>query len=94
MDRLTLKSQNGEGYVLPVQYMDAAQDFCTGPAVERLACFENFYTELAARQQEMADSLEKLRSEGKKNSVKFKETLGQKMIESNILAMLKIYGIG
>ena len=81
MERLTRKTDTG--YVVE----DPKQ------AVERLAKFENFYMDLQAKQEELTKKLEILKGNGEKNSVKFRQLLGQKMTNSGILILLKTYGI-
>ena len=64
-----------------------------GPAIDKLARFENIQYDLLAKQTEISQELEKLRAEGKARSVKFKQLLVTKMVNSNILIMFKTYGL-
>ena len=92
MERLTEKT--AEGYVVNTAALqEMGGGAIGGEAIERLACFENFAEALAAGQETMAAELETLRAEGKKTTVKFKELLGKKLMDSNALALLQVYGI-
>lgn len=91
MERLT--HADGESYRVSLHDVTPDGDGFGGQAVERLARFENFYDDLCARQQTLAAELEALRAAGRKNSAKFRETLGQKMMESGTLALLSTYGL-
>lgn len=83
MERLTQKQADGSY---------AAVD-SEANAMQRLGRFEDFVADMEGRQQTLADQLEELRATGKKNSARFKELLGQKLMESNTLVLLKTYGI-
>ncbi len=65
----------------------------SGPAVERLASFENIYDDLVLKQNEISKELEKLRNEGKTHSVKFKELMVKKLTNSNIIILFRAYGL-
>lgn len=93
MERLSIPSDTGEGHYLPAETLQKTEEGYTGEAAERLAAFENYYESLAAAQPKLAEELETLRAAGKKNSTRFKELLGKKMMESNILLTLQIYGV-
>jgi len=49
--------------------------------------------DLAANQNEISKKLEALRDEGKTNLYKFKELMAQKLTNSNMLILLKTYGL-
>ena len=92
MERLTKKT--AEGYVVKAATLqETGKELIGGEAIERLARFEDYAEALAAGQESMAAELEALRAAGKKNTVKFKELLGKKLMDSNALALLQVYGI-
>lgn len=90
MERMTKPLSEGEYFVEKQWVAEVAEGF-TGEAVKRLARFENVYIMLLARQEEIAEKLEQLRREDKKNSVKFKELLGEKLMNTNAITLFKTY---
>ncbi len=62
-------------------------------AIERLRLYEDFHEDLLRQQEALADELEALRAAGKKNSARFREKLGEKLMVSNTLLLLKFHGI-
>lgn len=92
MERLTTQQIDGS-YQAPTSSVQAAGSAWQGEAIHRLAQFENYFEALRAQQADLAQKLERLRSEGKKSSVQFREMLGNKVMGSQALAMLKVYGI-
>ncbi len=62
-------------------------------AIARLAAFEDAYFELIEEQEQLAHELDKLRSEGKEKSVKFRECLGKKMMNLNAIMLFERHGI-
>ena len=85
MPRLTQPAPGG-GYTLPEN---------TAPAqvLQRLGFYEDYHQALLENQQKLADELEALRAAGKKNSARFREKLGEKLMGSNTLLELKMRGI-
>lgn len=65
----------------------------TGPAIERLALFETMVETITAEQDSLAAELEALRSQGKKNSVKFRELFAKKLTNSSVLALCQVHGL-
>ncbi len=62
-------------------------------AIERLAAFEDAYYELIEMQEKLTSELERLRGEGKEKTVKFREILGQKMMNLNAVMFFERHGI-
>jgi len=94
MTRLTRKlpgKEGHEGYILEDEKIMYTPEGYSGEAVEKLAQFENFYFDLLASQEKISSELERLRNEGKEKSVRFRELLGQKLMNSNTLVLLKAY---
>lgn len=93
MERLTRSSSNNEFYIVDDDKVSHDANGYSGAAIEKLAKFENIYDDLVANQIEISKELEKLRNEGKKNSVKFKELMAKKLINSNVISIFKAYGL-
>jgi len=94
MTRLTRKppgKEGREGYTVEDEKIIHTPEGYSGEAVEKLAQFENFYFDLLASQEKISSELERLRNEGKEKSVRFRELLGQKLMNSNTLILLKAY---
>jgi hypothetical protein len=64
-----------------------------GPAIDRLAGYENVHVDLLERQAQLAIQLEALRAKGQTKTVQFRELLGEKLMNSHLLNLLKIYGL-
>ncbi len=84
MERLTTRDA-GDGYRLA--------EGAAAEAAERLGRFEDFYEALLESQEKRAEELEALRAAGKKNSARFREKLGEKLMASNTLLLLKMKGL-
>ncbi len=94
MKRLTRIAPGSSSYFVDeakIQLED--NNIYSGEAISRLAFFENFCYDLIAEQDRISADLEKLRNEGKSNSVKFKELLVRKLTNSNTLILLRSYGL-
>ena len=62
-------------------------------ALEKLARFENAYDYVSARQAELILRMEELKAAGKQKSVQFRELLGEKLMNQNMLILWETYGI-
>ena len=89
--RSTKKREDGHGYLLEKGLLADFGEGFAGPAADRLARFESLYERLLTRQDEITAKLEELRAADKKNSVKFKELLGEKLMNNNTLILFKTY---
>ena len=92
MARLT--TAQGTHHMVAREMIAPGGDGFTGPAVERLAQFEDAYEHLRAEQTEIAHKLEDLRAQGKERTVQFKELLGRKLINAQILLFFETRGLG
>lgn len=62
-------------------------------ALEKLARFENAYDYVSTRQAELIRRMEELKAAGKQKSVQFRELLGEKLMNQNMLILWETYGI-
>lgn len=92
MDRFT-KVLDNNFYVVDDTKVQHNSNGYSGDAVNRLAKFENIYDDLMLKQNEITKELEKLRTEGKTHTVKFKQLLANKLTNSNILMVFEDYGL-
>lgn len=92
MDRLTRVADDGS-YVVDDTNVQHGINGYFGEAITRLARFENFYTELLESQVKIPEEMEKLRGQGKTKSVRFRELMGEKMVKTNLISMIKTYGL-
>jgi hypothetical protein len=92
MKRLTKISKDG-GYIATADLVYLQDAGYAGEAIEKLACFETFYDDLLRNQSEISNEMEMLRNEEKTHSPRFKELFTKKMINNNILIILKQYGL-
>ncbi|MEL7648843.1 MAG: hypothetical protein AAGU76_12160 [Sedimentibacter sp.] len=91
MDRLTKKTDSG--YYVSADDVESHRNGYSGEAVAKLAKFENFYDELLKNQEKTELEMEELRSQGKTNTVKFKQLFANKLNNSQILTTLKYCGL-
>jgi len=93
MVRLTRQREDGAGYVVDEAYITHDAGGYSGEAIERLARFENAHADLLARQERIQRELDRLRDEGKQKTVRFRELLGQKMINNTLIELLEQHGV-
>jgi len=93
MARLTRPRENSAGHFVDVAHITRDADGYSGAAIERLAQFENAQAALLAQQDQITGELDRLRAEGKEKSVRFRELLGQKMINNTLVALLERHGL-
>jgi hypothetical protein len=82
MERYTKKNSEGK-----YEITDLAQ------AAESLAKFEDLYEYVIDCEQKIPVELEKLRREGKEKSYRFKETMGQKLLNVSFISLMNRFGI-
>lgn len=63
-------------------------------AVAQLARFETACEQLLAEQEDLAARLEAMKREGKQKSARFRELLGRKLVNQQLLVRLEFCGIG
>jgi len=93
MDRLTHFDPDRQCFVTGEIAGNIDEKTFYGPAVEKLAIFENLHAELLARQCAIPQELETLRAQGKSKSYKFKELFAQKLMNETILSLFKSHGL-
>ena len=92
MARLT-RVLNNELYIVDDDKVSCDDNGYSGEAISRLARFEDFYDDLVAGQNKISEEMKKLRNEGKTKTVKFRELMAKKMINSNFIILFKTYGL-
>lgn len=93
MKRLTRLAGNNEHYVTDsIEGKDENEGYY-GEAVEKLAKFEDFYDHLVVRQDVIPKELEKLRSEGKSKTFRYKELFAEKLMNEVLLDQLRARGL-
>ncbi len=92
MERLT-KQLELWGHAVPPEQVAPIPGGYAGEAIERLARFENFYCDLLQAQAAYTAELDALKREGKTRSVRFRELMGKKLQNADILIRLKYYGL-
>jgi hypothetical protein len=91
MERLT--EEINTVYITKANNIIPIANGVTGPAINRLAQFENSFQALTERQNATITELERLKKEGKQSTVLFKELLGKKLTYQYILDLFKTHGI-
>lgn len=93
MRRFTSNEGKGQPWHVSPEAVTPNADGCTGPAIERLAGFENAYEAIERERDKAEAELVKLRAAGKQKTVQFRQLLAQKITHANILALFAIHGI-
>ena len=63
-------------------------------AIAQLARFETACEQLLAEQEELSTQLEAMKREGKQKSARFRELLGRKLVNQQLLVKVEFCGIG
>lgn len=92
MTRLT-RVLDEQSYIVDEDKINHQINGYSGMAINKLAQFENMYTDLITSQSQITKELEKLRTQDKLHSLKFKELMAKKLINNNFLILLKTYGL-
>jgi hypothetical protein len=93
MERLTNLSESKGKYVTSGIDGKIDSEGYYGAAIEKLAKFENLYESIIEKQSSLANELEVLRAAGKEKNFKFKELLGQKIMNEMLLMQIRGQGI-
>lgn len=93
MARLTKVLGNQEGYWVDIAAIEKIKDGFTGEAIAKLAILENILDDLTANQAELTEQLDRLREEDKTKTVRFKEMMGQKLMNNMMITHFKKYGL-
>ena len=83
MKRITIKTDTG--FTVP--------DSGLHEAFRRLAAFEDIYDELAENTAAIPLELGKLKAAGKEKTVRYREMLGQKLMDNQTKALFERHGI-
>ena len=83
MNRFTEKTD--DGYSVPDERIK--------DAIQRLGEFEDAYDDLVNSQEQIPKDLETLRTQGKEKTVRYKETVAQKLINNNIVMFFEKHGL-
>ncbi len=92
MERITIQTKTKSYYIQNTD-IDCDHTGCAGTAIDKLAKFEDFFFDLEKNINVIAEEMNRLKEEDKTRSPRFKELFVKKMINSNILLMLKYYGL-
>lgn len=93
VQRFTSPIESG-GFGIAEHELTLQNGVYTGAAADKLAAFEELYEKLAENQTLLSKKLEELRLQGKKNSVRFRELMGCKLTEQNLLSLFQLHGLG
>jgi hypothetical protein len=83
LKRFTNKTDDGNYYVSDENIINA---------INRLGLFENAYEDLINNQTQIPKDLQELRLQGKEKTVRYKETMAQKLINNHIITFFEKYG--
>lgn len=92
MPRMTQQRTDAR-YAVDMSAIQIDAGLVIGEAIERLALFENALEDLISGQDRIARELDALRQQGKQKSVRFRELLGEKMINGNLIALFRARGL-
>jgi hypothetical protein len=80
-------------YAIDDKDLDHNSNGYYGPAVDKLAEFENIIDDLLSKQDEISKELELLRKSDQKKSYKFRDALGHKLINSSLITIFKEHNL-
>jgi hypothetical protein len=81
--RFTVK--NNDGYYVPAENIKKA--------IQRLGEFEDAYEDLMNSKVQIPKDLENMRIQGKEKTVRYKETMAQKLINNSIIMFFENHGL-
>ncbi|MBC8546169.1 hypothetical protein H8711_04365 [Clostridiaceae bacterium NSJ-31] len=90
--RMTEQTESG-AYRVAREAVRPVEGGYAGDAVERLAKFEDLREELEAAQEELSRKMAPLRAAGRTSSAQFRELMGKKLMNSQILLLLSRRGL-
>ena len=93
MSRFTQPTADGAHYVVAAPHIAGTATGYTGPAIDRLASFENMHSLLQTRIQAIPAEQAALRAQGREKSVRFRELTAQKLTYQAWLDMARDAGI-
>lgn len=82
MERQIRKTERGSNEIIDLE-----------KAVESLAKFEDLYEYIINRETSIPEELAKLRGEGKEKTLRFRELMGQKLLNTSFISLLKQFDI-
>lgn len=62
-------------------------------AIENLLRFEELYEYIMNRETSIPEELAKLRNEGKEKTLRFRELMGQKLLNTSFISLMKEFDI-
>ena len=92
MPRLTCRLPGETGYRVDAAYGELRDGGWRGPAVDRLAAYENLHETLSERVSAIPAELAQLRAQGREKSVAFRERMAQLLLYQQWLAMARDAG--
>ncbi|HAE42607.1 MAG TPA: hypothetical protein DCG34_06755 [Clostridiales bacterium] len=82
MERQIIKKENGTYEIIDME-----------KAIENLVRFEELYEYIMNRETSIPEELAKLRNEGKEKTFRFRELMGQKLLNTSFISLLKEFDI-
>lgn len=92
MPRLTHLYSNGK-YITEEINVSFNDRGVGGAAIEKLAVFETVFEELVQEQETLSQKLQEMRVAGKTSSYRYKEIMGQKLVNSSVISIFQRYGL-
>ncbi len=91
MERYT-QEEDGRFYVMQPQIRQQGDRF-VGDAVDRLAAYEAVHAQILAEQAVLTEKLARMRAENQTKTARFREDLGKKLVNSQLLGLLQAHGL-
>lgn len=83
---------DGKAYIKK-EFLEAGSKGFEGAAAERLSALERLIADVEAEQERASAELKALREQGKEKTCKFRELMGNKLVNTSILSKLRAYHI-
>lgn len=93
MVRFTQPLEEGKNYFIPKDWIVCISAGYIGEPINRLAAYENLQQDLLNDLEKISQEMAELKEEGKVKSVRFRELMSQKMINTRIISLFNSYGL-
>lgn len=90
MERMTIAKKDGR-YSVSTDEIECGEETCTGPAIDRLAAYEDMHEAVELQYQQAAEKLEKFKAQGNLKSTTAQTLIAQKLTFANMLGLIDLH---
>lgn len=85
--------KTNEGFSIAKDLLQISENEVTGAPVDKLGRLEAMCKVLLKEQEQLAQQMDKLRLENKEKTARFRELLGKKIVNGNLLGIMEVYDL-